>query len=118
MGVSSNGEFWVLHVLETIRKLESMPKNVHIAFSIDDEDEAGKIFTEKGQEVLTILENVCRTLAMSIILDTHPVCSWTRKTNVPSVELSYFLLEQSCNSTAVLVKRKAMKARMDPTQLM
>lgn len=115
VGVSSNGEFWVLHVLETIRKLGSMPKNVYIAFSIDGEDEAGENFTEKGKEVLAILENVCRTLAMGIILVTHPVCSWTTKTNIPSVALSYFLLGQSCNSTALPVKRKAMKARMDPT---
>lgn len=61
-GVSSNGEFWILHVLGTIRKLESMSKNVHIAFPIDNENEAGNNSVEKTKEVLTRLKTVRRTL--------------------------------------------------------
>lgn len=117
-GVSSNGEFWALHVLEAIRKLESMSKNVHIAFPIHGEDGTGKDSIEKGQEVLTMLDNVRWTLAMDIVLATYGICSWTTKSNIPSVALSYFSLGQSCNITAWPVKRKTMVARMDPVRSM
>ena len=58
-GVSSDGEFWILHVLDTISKLEGMPKNVHIAFPVDDEDESGNKPIDKAQEVLAKLKTVC-----------------------------------------------------------
>jgi len=47
-----------LHVLDTIRKLEGMSKNVHIAFQIDDEDESGIKPIDKAQEVLAKLKTV------------------------------------------------------------
>lgn len=95
-----------------------MPKNVHIAFPIDGEDDTGKNSIEKGQEVLTMLGNVRRTLAVGIILATHNVCSWMTKTSTPSAALSYFSPGQSYNSIALPVKRKTMKARMDPMRSM
>ena len=72
-GVSSNGEFWILHVLETIKKLEGMPKNVHIASPIDYEDEVGNKSIDKAQEALTRLKIVCRTLVIGTILVAHSV---------------------------------------------
>ena len=66
-GVSSNGDFWVLHALDTIRKLESMPKNVHIAFSIGDEDVSEDKPIDKAQEALAKLKAVCQILVMDVI---------------------------------------------------
>lgn len=73
-GVSSNGEFWVLHVLDTIRKLDGMSKNVRIAFPIDDEDESGNKSIDTAQEAITKLKTVCRTPVMDITLIAHCVC--------------------------------------------
>ena len=112
-GVSSNGEFWILHVLETIRRLEGMSKNVYIAFPLDDEDEAGNRFVDKAQETLARLKTVRWTLAMDIVLVIHRIYRWTMRTNTPSMVLSCFWLEPSYNSTALLVKRRTMRARMD-----
>ena len=113
-GVSSNGEFWILRVLETIRKLESMSKSVYIAFPIDDEDEAGNKFIDKAQETLTRLENVRRTLAMDIILVIHRICRWRTRTSTPSAVLSCFWLGSSYSSIALPVKRETTRVRMDP----
>ena len=66
-GVSSNGEFWVLHVLEIIRKLEGMSKNVHIAFPVDGEDESGNKSTNKAQETLKKLKTVCQISVVDVI---------------------------------------------------
>ena len=112
-GVSSNGEFWILHVLETTRKLESMPKSVHLAFPIDDEDEAGNKLTDKAQETLTRLKAVCRTLAMDIIPVIYCICRLKTRTNTLSVVPSCFWLEPPYNSIAPLVKRRTMRVRMD-----
>ena len=70
-GVSSNGEFWILHILETIRKLEGMSKNVHIAFPINDEDETGNKSIDKAHEALTRLETVCQAPVVDTISVTH-----------------------------------------------
>jgi len=99
-GVSSNGEFWILHALDTIRKLEGMPKNVHIAFQIDDEDESGNKSIDKAQEALAKLKAVCQTLAMDIILIAHCVCRQTMRTNNPSGVLSCFWPEPSFSGIA------------------
>lgn len=58
IGVSSNGEFWILHVLGTIKKLEGMSKNVHFAFAIDDEDESGSKSIDRAQVALAKLKIV------------------------------------------------------------
>ncbi|KAF9653857.1 hypothetical protein BDM02DRAFT_3265026 [Thelephora ganbajun] len=56
--VSSHGELWILHVLDTIMKLEGMTKNAHIAFLIDDEAESGKKSIDKAQEALARLKTI------------------------------------------------------------
>ena len=65
-GVSSSGEFWILHVLDTVRKLEGMSKNVYIAFPIGDEDGYGNKSIDKAQETLAKLKTVRKTLSMGI----------------------------------------------------
>ena len=112
-GVSSNGEFWILHVLETIGKLEGMSKSVYIAFPIDDEDEAGNRFIDKAQETLSRLKTVRWTLVMDIALVIHRIYRWTMRTNTPSMVLSCFWLEPSYNSIAPPVKRRTMRVRTD-----
>jgi DNA polymerase phi len=67
-GVSSNGEFWIFARPGDDQKLESMSKNVYIAFPIDDEDETGNKLIDKAQETLTRLKTVRRMVAMEIIL--------------------------------------------------
>ena len=100
VGVSSNGEFWILHVLDTIRKLEGMPKNVHIAFPIDDEDESGNKSIDRAQEALVRLKKVRRTPVMDIILIAHCVCRWMTRTNTPFGALSCFWPELSYSNIA------------------
>jgi hypothetical protein len=56
--VSSNGEFWILHVLDTIKKLEGMQKKVHLAFPVDHDDESDEKPIEKAQDVLERLKTV------------------------------------------------------------
>ena len=111
-GVSSNGEFWILRVLETIRRLEGMPKHVHIAFPVDDQDETGNRSIDKAQETLTILKTVCQTLAMDTISVAHCSYRWTTRTNTPSAVLSCFWQEPSYNSTVLPVEKKTMRMRM------
>lgn len=111
-GVSSNGEFWILHVLETIKKLEGMPKNVHIASPIDHEDEAGNKSIDKAQEALTRLKIVCRTLIIGTILIAHSVYRWTTRTNTPSAAPSYFWLGPSYNNIVPPVTGKTKRVRM------
>ena len=89
-GVSSNGEFWILHVLETIGKLKTMTKSVYIEFPIDNEDEAGNKFIDKAQETLTRLKIVRRALAMDFIFVIHRIYRWTMRTNTAPVVLSCF----------------------------
>jgi len=112
-GVSSNGEFWILHVLYTIRKLEGMPKDVHIAFPIDGEDESGNKPADKAQEALTRLKTVCQTLAMDITLVAHYISRWVTTTNTPYGALSCYWPEPPCSIIALQVKRKTTRARMD-----
>ena len=90
VGVSSNGEFWVSHVLDTIGKLEGMSKNVHIAFPVDDEDESGNKSIDKAQEALLKLKTVRQTLVMGVKLIAHRVCRWTMRTSTLSGVLSCF----------------------------
>jgi hypothetical protein len=70
-GVSSNGEFWILHVLDTIKKLETMQKQVHLAFPIDNEDESGEKIINKAREVLVRLKTVRQTLTADITSVAH-----------------------------------------------
>lgn len=111
-GVSSNGEFWISRVLETIRKLEGMSKNVHIAFPVDDEDETGNRSIDKAQETLTRLNTVCQTLVMGTVSVAHCSYRWTTRTNTPPAVLSCFWQEPSYNGIVPLVKRKTMRVRM------
>lgn len=117
-GVSSNGEFWILHVLDTIRKLEGMPKNVHVAFPIDIEDESGNKPIDKAREALTRLKTVCQTLATDITLVAHYICRWITLTNTPSGVLSYYWPEPPCSIIASQVKRVRVRARMGWTRSM
>ena len=96
-----------------IRKLESMPKSVHLAFPIDDEDEAGNKITDKSQETLTRLKTVCRALAADIIPVTHCIRRLKPRTSTLSMVPSCFWLEPLYSSIAPLVKRRTMRARMD-----